>query len=351
MEPEVSTKNTKNQILDAYNELLKRVQTQKADEPKKVQQEKQKQEVVAQAKTFSNEGIVTSIANLKVSVAGQLDSLAGKFVAEQHKFEELQKAIEIEKKNLEDLYQLSANTDSLAAMLLAQSEQRQKFEQEMAQRKQELTEKINSEKERFETEMAERRAQWKKEQADQQLAAKEDAAKTKKDREREEEEYLYNLKLTRKKETDLYEEKKQKLEKDLTEKKAAFEKEFAQRKAAIEEAEAELHELRKRTQTFPTELEKAVADAVKATTEKLETTHQFTIKLREKEVEGELKLKDQTIAALSAKIKEMEHSFKEMSEKTSRAESSVKDIALRAIESSSSKPYILERQTEKNKDN
>jgi hypothetical protein len=349
METEVSTKNTKNQILDAYNQLLKKMQAQKADEPKKAQAEKQKQEVVAQAKSTSNEDIVTSITNLKVSVAAQLDSLAGKFVAEQQKFEELQKAIEIEKKNLEDLYQLSANTDSLAAMLLAQSEQREKFEQEMAQRKQELSDKINSEKEQFETEMAQRRAQWKKEQAEQQLAAKEEAAKTKKDREREEEEYLYNLKLTRKKENDLYEEKKQKLEKELSEKKAAFEKEFAERKAAIEEAEAELHELRKKAQAFPAELEKAVADAVAATTEKLETTHQFDMKLREKEVEGELKLKDQIIAALNSKIKEMENSFKEMSEKTRRAESSVNDIALKAIESSSSKPFVIERHSGQNK--
>lgn len=93
-----------------------------------------------------------------------------------------------------------------------------------------------------------------------------------------------------------------------------------------------------------------MADAIKANTEKLETTHEFAMKLREKEVEGELKLKDQTIAALNNKIKEMENSFKEMTEKTRRAESSVNDIALKAIESSSSKPYVIDRQSGQNKD-
>jgi len=346
MEKKVTIKSTKNQIMEAYNELLEKLKTQKTEEPKKVQEQQQKLKLTKQAKELSNEGIVKGIGDLKVSVSAELDKVAENFVSEYKKFEELQKAIEIEKQNLEDLYQLSANTDSLAVMLLAQKEQKEKFEQEMAQCKQELSDKITDDKEKHEAEMAEKRAQWKKEQTDQQLAAKEEAAKTKKEREREEEEYLYTLKITRKKEADLYEEKKQKLEKELVEKKAAFDKEFAERKAAIEEAEAELNELRKKNQTFPAELEKAVNDAIKATTEKLETAHQFEIKLREKEVDGELKLKDQTISALNAKIKEMETSMKDMSAKTAKAETSVKDIALKAIESSSVKPFVVERSIE-----
>ena len=343
MQQKVTIKSTKNQIMDAYNELLKKLQTQKTEEPKKVQQQQQKLELSKQAKELSNDGIVKGIADLKVSVSSELDTVAEKFTSEYKKFEDLQKAIEIEKQNLEDLYQLSANTDSLAVMLLAQKEQKENFEQEMAQLKLELADKIAGDKEKHETEMAEKRALWKKEQTDKQLAEKELAAKTKKEREREEEEFRYTLKINRKKEADLYEEKKQKLEKELKEKKATFEKEFDERKTAIEEAEAELVELRKKNLAFPKELEKAVVDAVKATTEKLETTHKFELQLREKEVEGELKLKDQTISALNAKIKEMESNVKELSQKTATAETSVKDIALKAIESSSSKPIVIER--------
>ena len=343
MEQKVTLKSTKNQILDAYNELLKKLQTQKAEEPKKEQEQQQKLELTNKAKELNNENIVKGIADLKVAVSGKLDKLAGQLVDEYKKFEELQKAIDIEKQNLEDLYQLSASTDSLAVMLLAQKEQKEQFESEMAQRKQELADTIQADKEKHGTEMSEKRALWKKEQAEHEIAAKEEAALTKKEREREEEEYLYNLKIARKKEIDLYEEKKQKLEKELIEKKAAFEKEFAERKAMIEEAEVELVELRGKNEAFPGELEKAVANAVKATTEKLETSHKFEIQLREKEVEGEQKLKDQTISALNLKIKEMETNLKEMSAKTVKAETSVKDIALKAIESSSAKPLIVER--------
>lgn len=350
MEQTVTIKSTKNQIMDAYNGLLKKLQTQKTEEPKKVQAEQQKIVLTDKAKSLSNEGIVKDIARLKMSVSSELDKLGEQFTSEYKKFEELQKAINIEKQNLEDLYQLSANTDSLAVMLLAQKEKREQFEAEMVQNKQELADKINNNKEKHEAEMVEKRALWKKEQVDQLHAAKEETAKTKKERERDEEEFKYTLKLTRKKEADLYEEKKQKLEKELAEKKSVFGKEFSERKTAIEEAEAELKELRKKNAAFPAELEKSVTEAINSTNEKLETTHKFEIQLREKEIEGELRLKEQTISALDTKIKEMEANIKEMSQKTTIAETSVKDIAMKAIESSAAKSFIVERNNDKKQD-
>ena len=119
MESNVSVKNTKNQILDAYNDLLQKLQVQRTEEPKKVQEQKKKEELVGSAKLLSNAGIVKGIAELKVNLSSALDQLGDSFVTEYKKFEELQQAINVEKQNLEDLYQLSANTDSLTVMLLA----------------------------------------------------------------------------------------------------------------------------------------------------------------------------------------------------------------------------------------
>jgi hypothetical protein len=343
MEPQVSTKSTKNEILAAYEELLKKVQEKKTEEPKKIQ-EKQKQEtIVKNAAELSYEGIVKEIADLKVNLSSVLDKLGSTFVSEFRKFEELQQAINLEQKNLEDLYQLSANTDSLSVMLLAQKEKKEQFEQEMATRKAEFEERMKAEKEQFEAEMVEKKSLWKKEQEANLQKAKEEADLLKKNRQREEEEFQYNLKISRKKETDLYEEKRQKLEKELVEKKAAFEKEFAERETKVKEAETELNELRTKAAAFPAELEKAVSSAIKTTTEKLETTFRFEKELKEKETTGELKLKDQIIETLKNKIKDMEASLKELSQKTATAEANVKDIAIKAIESSSTKPYIIEK--------
>ncbi len=345
MEQEVTSRNTKNQILDAYNKLLKKVQEQKSQEPKKIQEEKQNLELTQKAKMLNNEGIVKEVAALKVNFSASLDKLGDQFISEYNKFEELQKAINIERKNLEELYELSASTDSLAVMLMAQKEQKEQFEQEMAQQKEELSESIKREKEQHETDMKEKRALWKKEQEERILAEKEALENRKRDRNREEEEYLYNLKLNRKKEADIYEEKKQKLERELNERRTAFEKEFQERKTAIEEAEAELNQLRIQNAEFPKELKEAVDAAVKSAADKLMAEHKFEIQLRDKETAGELKLKEQTITTLISKIKEMENAMKEMSQKTAIAESSVKDIAIKAIESSS-KPYYFEKHKE-----
>ena len=345
MESEISSKNTKNEILAAYDELLKKVQEKKTEEPKKVQERQKQETLVKTARELSDEGIVKDIADLKVNLSSALDKLGEKFVTEFKKFEELQQAIQVEQKNLEDLYQLSVSTDSLSVMLLAQKEKKEQFEQEMAIRKNELEEKMKSERERFDTEMSEKKSLWKKEQESWQQKTKEEAEESEKSSTREEEEFQYNLKITRKKEADLYEEKKQKLEKELVEKKATFEKAFAERESAIKVAEAELKELRTKSVAFPSELEKAVAASVNAATEKLEANFRFEKELREKDTSGELKLKDQIVETLKNKIKDLETTIKELSQKAITAESSVKDIAIKAIESSS-KPYYVEKTKE-----
>jgi hypothetical protein len=345
METQPSLKNTKNEILSAYEELLKKMADKKTDEPKKVQEMQRQETIVKKAEGLSNETIIKGLAGLKVEITSSLDKLGEKFVEEYKKFEELQQAIQTEKKNLEDLYQLSASTDSLSVMLLAQKEKKDQFEQEMAASKTELMDKMKTEKERFDLEMNEKKALWKKEQEAFLEKIKEENEKTSKTRKREEEEYQYALQLTRKKEVDTYEEKKQKLEKELADKKMAFEKDVAERETNLKLAEIELKELRLKNAAFPVELEKALQSAVKLATEKLETTFNFQKELTEKEVSGELKLKDQIIQTLNSKIKDLETSLKELAQKTVTAEVSVKDIAMKAIEHSS-KPYFIEKQKE-----
>ncbi len=345
MKTEVSTKNTKNEILDAYNDLLQSIQEKKSEEPKKVQEREKQEGAVKNAGELSHEGIVKNISALKVSLAASLDKLSENFIAEFGRFEELQQAIQVEKKNLQDLYQISAGADSLAAMLLAQKEKKEQFETEMALRKSELDDKMRLEKEKFEAEMAEKKAFWKKEQETYQAKLREDQEDAKKSRLREEEEFQYSLKLTRKKEADLYEDKKAKLEKDLAEKKIAFEKEFSLREATVKAAEAELNDLRQRAAAFPGELQKAVDAAVKGTTDKLEMEFRFSKELTAKQNEGEIKLRDQIVDTLRSKIKDLESSLKELSQKTATAEITVKDIAMKAIESSA-KVQIIDKTRE-----
>jgi hypothetical protein len=324
MEQEISAKSTKAQILAAYDELLKKVQNAKAEVPKQVQEEKQREEKISKAAKVSENGIVSEITSLKSRVSSSLDDIGKKLLDEFKKLEEIREAITVEKKNLEDLYSLTATTDSLAAMLLAQKEEKEKFEEE-----------IKAAKAAFESEMKELREKWRIEKEKQLNDEKEYDEQLKKTRKREEEEYQYKLKIERQKNSDEYVAKKTKLENELAEKKAAFEQEMSTREANVKSAEQELEGLRKSNEEFPAKLEKAIAGKEKEVTSHLKTQFHFESKLLAKQNEGELKLRDQTIASLKEKIAEMQQVIKQLTDKANKAEGNVKDIAVKAIESSS----------------
>ena len=361
MENEISIKSTKNEILAAYEDVLKKVQDKKSAEPKQFQEEKRQQEVIKKASENTTESIVNGIASLKLIVTKDLDKLSEYLTAEYKKLDDIQLAIRLEKANLEELYQITANADSLAAMLQAQKEKKAVFEAEMTEKrfafdekmkaeKEAFNEKIKNENESFETTVRVQKETWKTEQLKWTEQQKEQKEKIEKDRKREDEEYLYNQKLTRKKENDLYEEKKTRLDKELTERKSAFDKEIADREAQVVAAETELKELRVKTAAFPSELEKAVSMAVKSAGEKLLAEFRFEKELTAKQTEGELKLKDQTIETLRSKIKDMEASIKELSQKSATAEANVKDIAIKAIESSGKMQIISNSRENATKD-
>jgi hypothetical protein len=313
MEQQLSEKNTKAEILRAYEALLKNVQNAKNDIPKQAQEEKQKKEILEKVSGVTNEGIVKNITVLKSSVGNSLDEILLNLTNEFKRLEEIRAAIVIEKQALEDLYSLSANTDSLAAMLLAHKEKEEALANEIAAKKE----------------------QWELEKNRQKAIEKEYSDELAKCRKREEEEYAYSLKIKRQKEQDEYDAQKNQIEKELEDKKVRFEQEVSTRELNLKNAEAELAELRKNNAEFPTKLEKALKDKEAEITRLLKTQYDFDIKLMEKQNEADIRLKDQIILSLQEKIKEQQEQLKECTDKANRAEANVKDIAVKAIENAS----------------
>jgi hypothetical protein len=345
MDPKVNEKNTKTEILKAYEELMGKVTQQKKEEPRQIQEETKKQEIVKSAGSMSHETIVKGFASLKLELASTLEKLEEKLMSEFKHFEELQQAVAIEKVNLQNLYQITANSDSLAALLMAQKVKREEFESDLASKRATFEQQLVSDKLQLESEMLQKREQWKKEKALAELQAKEDAEALKKKREREEEEYSYSLQLLRKKEADSYQERKLKLEKELADKKTAFDTDIAARETKVQEAEAELKLLREKSETFPIEIEKAVKQAEKVLAERMQTQYKFETELTTRQNEGVIKLHEQTIQTLQSKIKDLDAIIKELTAKANTAEASVKDIAIKAIESSG-KLQIFEKSKE-----
>jgi archaellum component FlaC len=324
METTVSEKSTKAEILKAYETLLKDVQKSKSNIPKQVHEEKQKTEILEKVSGITNDNIVNGIVELKSNLSNSLDDIQKSLTGEFKKLEEIRAAIALEKKTLEDLYSLSTNTDSLAAMLLTQKEKKEHFEKNMKEIE-------NS----FANDMAEKKVQWELEKTKQKVEEKEYSENLTKRRKREEEEYSYNLKIKRQKEQDDYDNRKSQLEKELVDKKTSFDQEISHREMSLKSAEAELAELRKSNAEFPSKLEKALKDKETEVTKQLQAKYNFDIKLTEKQNEADIRLKEQIIVSLQEKIKEQQEQLKEYADKVNRAEANVKDIAVKAIENAS----------------
>ena len=324
MEPEITLKSTKNEILDAYHAVLKKMEEQKQTSRREEKVRVEKREIVDEAHGNTMEGIVKSLAELKLAIGKSLDELESQLLAEARRLGVMRQAFEIENKNLEDIHQIQAEANSLSALIEAQKDKKREFEAD-----------IETKAAAFETEMTQKRQQWKKEQEEFERTRKERDDQAKKERAREEEEYAYGIKLTRKKDEDEddYASRKNTQEKALEEKRASLEKSWSEREGALAVREQELANLRSRAEAFPVELEKAAKEAEARIAAKLKTEHQFEKQILAKDSEGAYRLKDQMIASLEAKIQNQEDLIRQLSRKADEAGLSVQNIALKALDS------------------
>jgi hypothetical protein len=329
MAKEVSKQSTKDEILGAYNELLIKVKEQKIADRKVEKRKEDEEKIVESALQTSDEKILKGLAELKLEFVKRVDSIGEQLMSEHKKLLELRQAIEIEKQFLDEIYDIKVNVDTLSALLAAQKEKRADFEADMEEKKT-----------AFEEDMVDKRVQWKQEQEAFEAQRKERDALLKKERQREEDDFNYNLQLARKKDADQYEARKSAQEKDLADRKAVAEKELSEREALVAAKEQELADLRGKVESFPAELQRVKQETEQAVTERIEFLYKHNAELSTKEIEGERKLNKQMVVSLEAKIKEHEELIRQLTQKASDAGLQVQEIALKAIEGASAQRAV-----------
>ncbi|MEL7119656.1 MAG: hypothetical protein AAFO07_09455 [Bacteroidota bacterium] len=249
--------------------------------------------------TEAKEGAAMSVKNIRAAINQQLDGLEANMAKEQEKFKELQSAITIEKETLENLYKLKTEAESLEALITTNRQAKEKLTNELKEQKAELLEDIDAIK-----------LKWKREQ----------------------EEYEYKLKITRRNEEDTYKQKKAKLEKELEDQKAAFDLEVETRAKTLADQENEFDRLQKEAEQFEKRLQDGIAETEKSITKRLTTEWEYKQKLEVKDLEAELKLREQAIESLQSKVTEQQAFIDSLTSRTDNASQQVKDIALKAIE-------------------
>jgi len=323
----LSLSNTKQEMMEAYQTVLKQLEAQREAElkPEKRLEEKRAKEVIQVADSLSSEGVSKEIGGLKIEMGKVLAQISDRLEDEIGKFKAVQSAIAIKEKELQELYEIEKTAMTLAALIESQNQKRQAFEAEMAEKKEALTQEIEA-----------LRAQRDQEKKEYEEEIKERDTAEKKRRDREKEEYDYAFKREQRLAKDKFEDEKAKLEKEIQIKKEQMESELKVREKTIAEREEELNELRKKVSTFSKEMETAVGRAVKETSERVNLEAKNREEIQKKEFLGEKNVLTTRIESLEKTAKEQSDQITRLTQQLEKAYQQVQDIAVKTIEGSSS---------------
>jgi len=322
----LSLSNTKQEMLEAYSAALRLLEAQKEAElkPEKKLEEKKAKEVIQVAESLSSEGVAREISTLKIETSKTLAQISDRLEEEVNKFKAIQSAIALKEKELQELYEIERSAVTLAALIESQNQKRQAFENEMAEKKEALSQEIET-----------LRAEREKEKDDYEAEIKERDIVEKKKRDREKEEYDYSFKREQRLAKDKFEDEKSKLEKEIQIKKEQMQSELKEREKVVAEKEEELNELRKKASVFPKEMETSVAKAIKETTDRLNVEAKNREELVKKEFIGERNVFTTRIESLEKAVKEQSEQITKFTQQLEKAYQQVQEIAVKTIEGSS----------------
>jgi hypothetical protein len=331
----LSPSSTKQEMLQAYNALLKELESRQEGElkPEKKIEEKKNREVVQVAEALAAEEVGKEIAALKLEVGRALTGISEKLEGEVGRFIAIGNAIAAKEKELAELYEIEKSAMSLAALIEAQNQKRQEFAAEVEEKKESLRQEIET-----------TRAAWEKEQEECDASVKERDAAEKKRQTREKEEFDYAFKREQQTAADRFAYEKAKLEKELKDKREQMEQELGMREAAVAAKEAELEDLRRQAAQHPKELEVSVSRAVKETTERLSLEAKSREELLKKEIEGERNVFKVRSESLEKTAKEQSERISALAKQLEAAYQKVQDIAVKTVEGASNSKSITNLQ-------
>ena len=344
-------KSTKQELLDAYNEMRQQLQEKDKTQlkPEQKVQEKKEAQVLTAVQATTTEGVLQKINQLKQEMARTLADLGDKLAAEVDKYNQVQEAIEIKEKELAEVFEIDKAAGTLAALIEAQHREREQFEQEMAEEKEKLTGEIESIRE-----------QWKSEKAERDAQIKEQDAIEAKRRQRQQEEYKYAFEREQQLARDKFEDEKGKMlaekaqiEKDMKALREQTERDLQEREKQIAEREKEFASLQAQVQEFPKRLDAAMAAAVKETSERIQREAKYQQDLLQKDFEGQKNVLTSRIQSLEKAVKEQAEQLGKLSQQQEAAYQKIQDVAVKAIEGASklgsfgSLVHTLKEQTRK----
>ena len=298
---DVSTKNTKAEILRAYEDLRQQLSADKQMQLAPAQKEERKKEektILDKTTACKPDSLEQDVNNIKRKVSASLDGLLTDLSKESQVLQELRQAIEIERKNLEEVRNIQLADDALK-LLIDEYDQKRSDSSEEIERKQ-------------------------------------------KEREREEDEYQYNLKLKRRKEEDEYEQKRQQQKAKWEQEIRIREEELAKKEKEFNEQRAEFERLKAEVESYPKRQEQLIERVKMEVSQTLKKDFEIEKKLMEQDWSAKVQMLEIKTANLQETIKNQLVEIKSLKDALNQASAQSQKLAATVIESVSGGKYIKE---------
>jgi uncharacterized coiled-coil protein SlyX len=328
----LTDKNTKAEILQAYEDLTKETSALKLqiNQGLKEKESVNKEPPKAEPKQLINQPVtiqqkmnytIENLAKIQLGFGSAANELSEKLTTQASKLEEIIKSVENETEQLKQLHNLEVTDNTLDTLISSYEDNSKAYQDEFNQRYDLLSQETLAQK-----------TAWQKEQEEHQRTIKERNDDLNKTRQRETAEYKYDLELQRRLNLDEYEQTQKALYQQLEELKEQVEKQWAEREKTIFEREQQFEEYKTKVETFPKEKEAAIK---RATEEGKGIAHyQAKVKsdLYAKEVEGQKRFYEQRLQSLEQTITNQENRLQNLSKQLESALKQVQDLAVKAIE-------------------
>lgn len=332
----VSEKNTKAQILEAYHQMLEKLKQQKTPDAAELDLKQQKDRTLIK-KVFdtSEEDILTNLSIVKGKLLKSIDGISVEVLSSFQKLNENKQAIELQIQEIEELYQIKKEASTLSTLLASQEAERLSYQEKMLEQKEKLESDIKATEALYQQK---KEALIREEREYKEILLR--------DRKREEDEYAYKLQQTRVREQDAYEAQKKALEQELK----TLKEDIAQRHMLMKEQEERYKQLETEVTLFPEKQAIEIQKAEEILRNHLEEQYAHEKALQLKGQENKVQLYEQKIAHLEQKEAQQSQLIKELSEKVDRSLEQVKSIACQALESSAQRNAYRDKNNYKNPD-
>lgn len=314
--------DSKNQIMSAFRKLLadyQQIESKVATKEEEAEKAKN-QELLAKAADYTVDNIVNSMASLQLDFGNIINQLTETLTTESDKLGELNKAIAVEQEQVKQLRQVRLVADALHIL-------RQEHQEKIRQ----LEEKATAQREATAKEIAQLRKAWAKEQTEFTVKTAEEVEILAQKREKEEENYQYELVRQRQIDTDNYEEDRRQQERELAEREQEQEKDWAEREKYLTDNQAEFEQHQQQIAGFEDKLKEEYNKAKGEAIKEAERKTKVQTDLLEKEWSGTQQGYELKLQSLEATMSRQTQQISELTTQLQEANNQAQNLALRAF--------------------